>query len=116
MYNHKLKVYGEDLYNAGRSGVVFVGGTMGALKVIVVANADAASFKASTVTIKQGDTKDSVTEEVGDITISVTSNVKKGDVLGSYMLSDDVKDYVTASMDESGESTYARVTLEYLPR
>lgn len=116
MYNHKLKVYGEDLYNAGTSGVVFVGGTMAALKVIVVANADAVSFKASTVTIKHGDTKDAVSTELGEITIAVASNVKEGDVLGSYMLPDDVKDYVTASMDESGESTYARVTLEYLPR
>lgn len=116
MYNHKLKVYDEDLYNAGTSGVVFVGGTMAALKVIVVANADAASFKTSTVTIKHGDTKDAVSTELGKITIAVASNVKEGDVLGSYMLPDDVKDYVTASMDESGESTYARVTLEYLPR
>ena len=116
MYKHKLKVYDEDLYNAGTSGVVFVGGAMGALKVIVVANADATSFKASTVTIKHGDSADNVSTTLDTITIAVASNVKEGDVLGSLMLPDDVKDYVTASMDDSGESTYARVTLEYLPR
>lgn len=116
MYKHKLKVYDEDLYNAGTSGVVFVGGTMGALKVIVVANADATSFKASTVTIKHGDSADNVNTTLDTITIAVASDVKEGDVLGSLMLPNDVKDYVTASMDGSGESTYARVTLEYLPR
>lgn len=116
MYKHKLKVYDEDLYNAGTSGVVFVGGTMAALKVIVVANADAASFKESTVTINQGDSASSVSETVGTITISAASNVKKGDVLGGFVLPDNVKDYVTATMDGAGESTYARVTLEYLAR
>ena len=114
MYNHKLKVYDQDLYNGDTAGVVFVGGTMGALKVIVVANADTDSFSASTVTVMHGDDADNVTTTLGTISVEAATDVKEGDVLGSMMLPDDVSDYVTASV--SGESTYARVTLEYLPR
>lgn len=114
MYKHSLKVYDEDLYNAGESGVVNVGGTMGALAINLVAIADAAAFVATTVTVKQGDVETAVTEACGVFTSVEKANVKAGEVIATYTLPADVKTFVTATVE--GETTNARVTPAYLPR
>lgn len=108
-----LKVYGEDLYNAGTSGVVNAGSTNGALVINLVAIADDASFAETTVTVKQGATADNVTEECASFVAEAKSNVKAGDVIASFIPSN-AKTYLTATV--SGETTNARVTLGYLPR
>lgn len=114
MYKQTLKVFGEDLYNAGTAGVVNVGGSMGALAINLVAIADDASFAATTVTVKQGDEASSVTEACGEFASVEKANVKAGEVIATYTLPADVKTFVTASV--SGETTNARVTVAYLPR
>lgn len=114
MYKNSLKVYGEDLYNAGESGVVNVGGTMGALAINLVAIEDADSFTATTVTVKQGDDEEAVTEACGTFTSETKSNVKAGEVIATFTPPFDVKTFVTATVE--GETTNARVTPAYLPR
>lgn len=111
-----IKVYGEDLYNGGTSGVVKAQGNMGGLVVRLFAINDATTFKATTVTVKQGDDANSVTDDCVSFTTETASNVKAGQLIGEVMLSWDVARYVTASLDDAGESTNARVTLGYLPR
>lgn len=108
-----LKVYGEDLYNAGTSGVVNAGSTNGALVINVVAIADAPSFAETTVTVKQGATADNVTSNCGSFVAEAKENVKAGEVIASFSPSN-VDAFLTASV--SGETTNARVTLGYLPR
>lgn len=114
MYKNSLKVYGEDLYNAGESGVVNVGGTMGALAINLVAIEDDATFAATTVTVKQGDDEEAVTEACGEFSSVEKANVKAGEVIATYTLPADVKTFVTATVE--GETTNARVTPAYLPR
>lgn len=114
MYKKSLAVYGEDLYNAGTSGVVNVGGTMGAIAINLVAVADDASFASTTVTIKQGDDQADVSEACGTFTSAEKANVKAGEVIATFTLPADVKTFVTATV--SGETTNARVTAAYLPR
>lgn len=114
MFGHSLKVYGENLYKAGTSGVVNAGGTMGALVVNLVAIADASTFNATTVTVKQGVDAENVTKACGSFTSEAKSNVKAGEVIASWSPSYDVETFLTASVE--GETTNARVTLGYLPR
>lgn len=113
MLGHSLKVYGEDLYNAGTSGVVNAGSTNGALVINLVAIADDASFAETTVTVKQGATADNVTKDCGSFVAEAKSNVKAGEVIASFTPSN-VETFLTATV--SGETTNARVTLGYLPR
>lgn len=114
MYEHVLKVYDEDLYNDSKSGVVKAQGNMGGLVVRLVANKDTASFASTTVTVKQGDEADKVTEDCVTITGAQKSNVKAGELIAEVMLPWNVKRYVTATVD--GATDDARVTLGYLPR
>lgn len=114
MYGHSLKVYGEDLYNAGKSGVVNAGGTMGALVVNLVAIADASTFSATTVTVTQGVDSKNVTTACGSFTSEAKTNVKAGEVIATWTPAFDVDKYLTATVE--GETTNARVTLGYLPR
>lgn len=116
MYKKTLKVYGEDLNYANKPGVVNVGGTMGALAIDLVAIADAETFKETKVQVLQGDDPDAVTEECVTFVSKAASNVKAGDVVASFTLPKDVKTFVTANLLETGETTNARVTPEYLPR
>lgn len=114
MFGHSLKVYGEDLYKAGTSGVVNGGGTMGGLVVNLVAIADAESFGETTVTVKQGVDAENVTKACGSFTSETKSNVKAGEVIATWTPPYDVETFLTASV--SGETSNARVTLGYLPR
>lgn len=114
MYGHSLKVYGEDLYKAGTSGVVNGGGTMGSLVVNLVAINDASSFGETTVTVKQGASADNVTSACGSFTSEDKTNVKAGDVIATWTPAFDVETFLTATVE--GETTNARVTLGYLPR
>lgn len=119
-----LKVYKEDLNYANQAGIVKADCTMGGLVVNLVAIKAADVFKPTTVTIKQGDTKDGVTEECGVFVSKQAKNVRAGDVIASFMLPWNVKKYVTATLSgtgsgetaSAGETTNARVTLGYLPR
>ena len=108
-----LKVHGQDLYNAGTSGVVNAGSTNGALVINVVAIADAESFAETTVTVKQGATADNVTNACGSFVAEAKENVKAGEVIASFIPSN-AETFLTASV--SGETANARVTLGYLPR
>ena len=114
MYKKTLKVFGEDLYNAGTAGVVNVGGSMGALAINLVAIADASSFAATTVVVKQGDDASDVDEVCCSFSSVEKTNVKAGEVIATCTLPADVKTFVTAT--SSGETTNARVTVAYLPR
>lgn len=114
MYKKSLAVYGEDLYNAGTSGVVNVGGTMGAIAINLVAVADDASFAATTVVVKQGDDASDVDEVCCSFSSVEKTNVKAGEVIATCTLPADVKTFVTATV--SGETANARVTAAYLPR
>lgn len=114
MYGKTLKVYDEDLYKAGKSGVVNAGGTMGSLVVNLVAIADASSFAATTVTVKQGTEVDNVTKACGSFTSVQKENVKAGDVIATYSPAFDIETFLSATVE--GETTNARVTLGYLPR
>lgn len=116
MYGKTLKVYDEDLYNAGESGVVNVSGTMGALVVRLVAIEDAETFKATTVTVKQGESASEVATACGEFTSVQATDVKAGDCVAEMTLPWDVARYVTAELGDEGETTNARVTLGYLPR
>lgn len=121
MYKHTLKVYDEDLYKGGTSGVVNMGGTMGALVVNVFATADKTSFAKTIVTIKSGDDKDTLNTTVGTFDIPAASNVKKGDLLATYTPPFDVETFLTASVagtgtDGAGAETGIRITAGYLPR
>lgn len=109
-----LKVYGEDLYNAGSSGVVNAGGTMGALSIDLVAIADADSFAETTVTVKQGSDVANVTKECCSFKSESKENVKAGEVIASFSAPFNAETFLTATV--SGETTNARVTLGYLPR
>lgn len=117
-----IQVYGEDLYNAGNSGVVKAQGNMGGLVVRLFAINDATSFKATTVTVKQGDDSSSVTSDCVSFTTQAVSNVKAGQLIGEVMLPWDVSRYVTATVSGTGEggaggeTANACVTLGYLPR
>lgn len=114
MFGHSLKVYGEDLYKAGKSGVVNAGGTMGALVVNLVAIADATSFQETTVTVKQGVDAENVTKACGSFTSEVKQNVKAGEVIATWTPASDIETFLSATVE--GETTNARVTLGYLPR
>lgn len=114
MYGKTLKVYDEDLYNAGESGVVNAGGTMGALVVNLVAIEDADSFVATTVTVTQGTEVDNVNKACGSFTSVQKANVKAGDVIATYSPAFDIETFLSATVE--GETTNARVTLGYLPR
>ncbi len=116
MYKHVLTVYGEDLNLANEAQIVKAQGNMGGLVVRVIALEDIATSKATTVTIKSGETKDAVTDEIGTITIEASQTYKKNDVIGELMLPWDVDKYVTATYDGSGETTTLRTTLGYIPR
>ena len=115
-----IKVYGEDLYNAGTAGVIKAQGNMGGLVVRVFAIKDAASFAKTVVTVKQGDDAESVTNDCVSFTTDAATNVKAGQLIGEVILPWNVERYVTASLagtdGKSGETTNARVTLGYLPR
>lgn len=115
MYGEVLKVYGEDLNLANTPKTVKAQGNMGGLVVRLVPIADAASFNATTVTVKAGDDATSL-EEIGTFSSTVASDVKAGQVIAEFMLPWDVARYVSAELDGSGETTNARVTLGYLPR
>lgn len=116
MAEYCLKVWGEDLNLANTPKIVKAQGNMGGLVVRLVAIADAETFKATTVTVKQGESASDVTTACGEFTSTQATGVKAGDCVAEMILPWDVARYVTAELDGAGETANARVTLGYLPR
>lgn len=116
MAEYCLKVWGEDLNLANEPKVVKAQGNMGGLVVRLVAIADAELFKATTVTVKQGESSSEVATACGEFTSVQATDVKAGDCVAEMILPWDVARYVTAELGDEGETTNARVTLGYLPR
>lgn len=116
MLNHVVKVYDEDLNNAGTAGIVKAQGNMGGLVVRAVAIADKASVAASTFTVKGGEESNAVTTTIGTLSVASSSSaVKEGAVLAEMLLPWNVARYVTATAGSNAD-TNIRVTLGYLPR
>lgn len=123
MYDFDLKVYGEDLLNAGTAGVVKAQGNMGGLVVRIFAIEAAQGIGSTDVTIKSGEDGTNFGTTVAVVEAYSASPVEAGQKLAEVMLPYDVERYVTASADAgSGAGTGAiaddniRVTLGYLPR
>lgn len=116
MYGNCLKVWGEDLNLANVAKIIKAQGNMGGLVVRLVAIADANTFKATTVTVTQGEEATAVTTACGSFTSVEKTGVVAGECVAEMILPWDVARYVTATLDGAGETTNARVTLGYLPR
>lgn len=114
MYKHDLKVYNEDLLNAGKAGIVKAQGNMGGLVVRIFAIEAAAEISSTNVTIKSGDDGKTFGTTIATVNVSSSSPVEAGQKLAEVTLPYDVERYVTASAD-SGDNNI-RVTLGYLPR
>lgn len=121
MYKHSLSVFGEDLAQADltktqkTSNNVFVGGSNGALIINVMADtAVTISGGSGTVSIKHCDTKSGEFAEIASLKIS-DGDYAKGDIMATYSLPKDVKDWVQADTTLTGTGNVI-VTPAYLAR